>query len=87
MTTATDGSGVEAMWEAVAAHRTHIEATGALERRRIARFRYEVASRLATRMERSIARSVDGLTPDGRPPPRLPPTWQPTSSPERPGSS
>jgi len=68
MTTATDGSGVEAMWEAVTAHRTHLEATGALERRRTARFRYEVASRLTTRMERSIARSVDGLTPDGRSP-------------------
>ena len=68
MTTATDGSGVEAMWEAVTAHRTHLEATGSLERRRAARFRYEVASRLTTRMERSIARSVDGLNPDGRSP-------------------
>ena len=68
MTTATDGLGVEAMWEAVTAHRTHLEATGSLERRRAARFRYEVASRLTTRMERSITRSVDGLTPDGRSP-------------------
>ena len=68
MTTTTDGSGVEAMWEAVTAYRTHLEATGALERRRIARFRYGVASRLTTRMERPIARSVDGLTPDGRSP-------------------
>jgi len=68
MTTATDGSGIEAMWEAVTAHRTHLEATGSLERRRAARFRYEVASRLTTRMERSIARSVDGLNPDGRSP-------------------
>ena len=68
MTTATDGLGVEAMWEAVTAHQAHLEATSALERRRAARFRYEVASRLTTRMERSIARSLDGLTPDGRSP-------------------
>jgi len=68
MTTATDGSGIEAMWGAVTAHRAHLEATGALERCRAARFRYEVASRLTTRMERSIARSVDDLTPDGRSP-------------------
>ena len=64
MTTATDGSGVEAMWEAVTAHRGHLESTGALDRRRADRFRYEVESRLLTRLGRAVTDAVSGLEPD-----------------------
>ena len=68
MTTATDGSGVEAMWDAVTAHRTHLEATGGLARRREARFRYEVAGRLTTRLSVAVDDAVAELVTDGRSP-------------------
>ena len=64
MTTATDGSGVAQMWEAVAAHRAHLESTGGLARRREARFRYEVESRLLTRIGEAVNRAVTDLEPD-----------------------
>ena len=63
MTTATDGDGVDAMWEAVAAHRAHLESSGGLGRRREARFRYEVESRLLTRMSDAVTRAVAELEP------------------------
>ena len=63
MTTATDGDGVDTMWEAVAAHRAHLESSGGLARRREARFRYEVESRLLTRMGDAVTRAVAGLEP------------------------
>ena len=68
MTTATDGEGVAAMWDAVAAHREHLENTGGLGRRRTARFRYEVESRLLTRLGTTVRSAVDGLAPDGASP-------------------
>jgi len=68
MTTATDGAGIDAMWAAVTDHRTHLQASGRLEHRRAARFRYEVRSRLATRLETSINAATHDLEPDGRSP-------------------
>ena len=68
LTTATDGHGVEAMWDAVIAHRAHLESTNSLERRRANRFRHEVRSRLGTRVETSIAAVTADLEPDGRSP-------------------
>ena len=68
MTTATDGEGVTAMWDAVAAHRDHLEATGRLAVRRAARFRYEVESRLITRLGAAVSEAVDGLEPDATSP-------------------
>lgn len=68
MTTATDGEGVAAMWDAVAAHREHLENTGGLGRRRTVRFRYEVESRLLTRLGTTVRSAVDGLEPDGASP-------------------
>lgn len=41
-TVASEGRGAEAVWEAVGAHRAHLEATGALGERRRARLRDEV---------------------------------------------
>jgi len=68
MTTATDGDGVAAMWDAVTAHRDHLETTGGLARRRHARFRYEVASRLTTRLTGVVDDAVAELAADGRSP-------------------
>lgn len=68
MTTATDGDGVDAMWDAVITHRAHLESTGGLDRRRASRFRYEVRSRLGTRVEASIAAATSDLEVDGRSP-------------------
>ena len=68
MTTATDGDGVEAMWDAVTAHRAHLESTGGLDRRRATRFRYEVRSRLGTRVEAAIAAATADLDLDDRSP-------------------
>ena len=68
LTTATDGSGVEQMWEAVAAHRAHLESTGGLARRRAERFRYEVESRVRTRLDEWITEAADSVEPDGRAP-------------------
>ena len=63
MTTATDGDGVAAMWDAISAHRDHLEATGGLARRREARFRYEVESRLLTRLGEAVSSAVADLEP------------------------
>jgi len=46
LTTAVDGHGVDHLWEAIVAHRSHLERSGELTRRRQARFRFEVMSRL-----------------------------------------
>ena len=68
MTTATDGAGIEEMRDAVTAHRAHLEATGGLRRRRAARFRYEVESRLTTRLVDVVDEAVAAVAVDGRSP-------------------
>lgn len=49
-TVATTGDGVEAVWDAVARHRAHLESTGALERRRQARLAQELRRVLTARV-------------------------------------
>jgi LAO/AO transport system kinase len=68
MTTATDGTGVDALWGAVAAHRAHLQETDGLAARRAARFRYEVRNRLGMRIDASIDAATADLMPDGRSP-------------------
>ena len=46
MAQALDGTGADALWEAVAEHRSHLEATGQMADRRRRRLRLEVISRL-----------------------------------------
>ena len=59
MTTATDGAGVAEVWDAVVAHRTHLESTGGLARRRAARLHHEVANRVDALVSDSIGRALD----------------------------
>ncbi|MEM9204431.1 MAG: methylmalonyl Co-A mutase-associated GTPase MeaB [Actinomycetota bacterium] len=68
MTTATDGAGIDAMWDAITAHRNHLESHGGLARRRAERFRYEVRNRLSMRVDASIAAATATIEPDGRSP-------------------
>jgi len=56
-TVATEGRGTAALWDAVRAHRVHLETTGALARRRADRLRDEV---------RAIARARAAAEADGR---------------------
>ncbi len=69
MTTATDGSGVSNVWDAVQAHRAHLDATGKLAERRAARLRYEVANRVDAALGARITAALDGydLDPDRSP--------------------
>lgn len=69
MATATDGSGVAEMWDAVVAHREHLEGTGKLAERRAARLRYEVQSRVARIIEARIEDAISAtvLDPDVSP--------------------
>ena len=46
MSSAIDGTGAPEVWEAVEAHRAHLEATGGLEGRRAGRLEMEVANRV-----------------------------------------
>ena len=59
MTTATDGTGVEQVWEAVQAHREHLERTGKLATRRLARLRYEVHVRVEQRLHTAAETAID----------------------------
>ncbi len=61
-TTATDGEGVAELWLAIARHRTHLEASGALERKRASRAVREVETLAAAVFRASTARA---LAPDG----------------------
>ena len=60
-TVASEGSGAADLWDAVRAHRAHLEATGELVRRREARLRDElrliVERRLRARAEALLAGS------------------------------
>jgi LAO/AO transport system kinase len=46
MASAIDGTGAPEVWDAIAAHRAHLESTGGLEARRAGRLRMEVANRV-----------------------------------------
>lgn len=49
-TVAEDGTGVDELWDAVGRHRSHLERTGGLQRRRAERVRTELAGLLAARL-------------------------------------
>jgi LAO/AO transport system kinase len=46
MTTATEGTGADELWDAIHAHRGHLASTGELDSRREARHHYEITHRL-----------------------------------------
>jgi len=56
-TTATEDRGIDELWDAIRAHRDHLDGTGALEERRRSRLRDEVRAialaRLATDVDRA----------------------------------
>ena len=58
-TVATTGDGVAEVWDAIAAHRQHAEASGLLERRRSRRIREELSEIVARRLEQQ-ARALCG---------------------------
>jgi LAO/AO transport system kinase len=60
-TVATTGDGVGAVWDAVAAHRAHLEDTGALARRRKARLHDEVRELVRARL---LAIAADAASDD-----------------------
>jgi LAO/AO transport system kinase len=59
-TVATTGAGVGELWDAVAAHREHLEATGLLGRRRRERLRTEVRDMVKARLVQVAERSCRG---------------------------
>ncbi len=61
MATATDGSGVEEVWEAVEAHRRHLVSTGKLATRRTARLRYEIQNRVEQRIHAAAEEALDDV--------------------------
>lgn len=60
-TTATEGSGIAELWEAVVAHREHLVATGGLAERAGRRLRFEVRSMIKAVLDRRIEAAVDSL--------------------------
>lgn len=54
LTQATDGKGVAELWDAVEQHRAHIEASGELRRRRVARNAHEIVEIALGRIRRAI---------------------------------
>jgi LAO/AO transport system kinase len=65
-TVATDGDGIDALWDAILSHRAHLEETGELARRRHGRLRDEVRAIVLARLavevdERSAGDAFDAL--------------------------
>ena len=61
-TTATEGAGIEALWDALESHRAHLEASGDLERGRRGRLLREVES---LSLEKLRGRARELLADDG----------------------
>ena len=59
-TVATDSRGVDELWDAIGAHRAHIEADGRLDRHRAARLRTEIRSLVAERLGERAAAVCEG---------------------------
>lgn len=59
-TVATDGQGIDELWAAIGAHRSHLEATGALAARRRARVATEVVEIMAALVRERVERQADG---------------------------
>ncbi len=64
-TVATDGRGVEDLWQAILDHRAHLEANGRLERRRDARLREELRAIVFERLRERVDATCDGERFDG----------------------
>jgi LAO/AO transport system kinase len=58
-TSAVDAEGIESLWEAIEAHRTHLGSTGALADKRRARLLREVEALAAERFRRRVAAVVE----------------------------
>jgi LAO/AO transport system kinase len=65
LTQATEGKGVGELWDAVEQHRAHIEASGELRRRRIARNAHEIVEIALGRIRRAIDEVGDQELLDG----------------------
>lgn len=59
-TVATDGSGVEQLWEAVAAHRQWLATSGEAERRRVRRVRHQVEAIIAETLAAQATHTASG---------------------------
>ncbi len=59
-TVATDGSGIDALWDAIGAHRDRITADGRLAERRRSRIRVELRALIASTLAERARVAVDG---------------------------
>jgi LAO/AO transport system kinase len=59
-TSAVDGTGVSAVWDAIGEHRAHLESSGELERRRAARASDELAHILRERLDERARQLAEG---------------------------
>lgn len=66
LVSAVKEDGIEAVWEAVMAHRKFLEESGTLESRREERLKQEVVSIVAERAREDARQTLDGDTPIGR---------------------
>ena len=64
MTTATSGNGIAAVLRAIEAHRSHLESSGLLEKRRRQRIRTEVTQRVAQELEAAATALLDSNPPE-----------------------
>jgi LAO/AO transport system kinase len=59
-TSATAGDGIDDLWEAIQAHRKHLEATGGLEAKRRERLAEELEDMVSLRLRRRVAELLEG---------------------------
>jgi LAO/AO transport system kinase len=62
--TVGNGQGLDELWEAIAAHRKHLESTGALEEKRRARLAEELEDMVSLRLRRTVAELLEGELDD-----------------------
>jgi LAO/AO transport system kinase len=58
---ASSGDGIEELWDAIGAHRSYLEDSGLLERRRQERLRAELGEILVRRLERDVKTLAEGV--------------------------
>jgi LAO/AO transport system kinase len=66
MTSAAKEEGIDAVWDAVLAHRRHLEESGALAVRRQQRLKQEVVAIVAERAREEARQALDGDSPISR---------------------
>ena len=64
-TVATEGRGVDELWQAILEHRSHLEADGRLERRRDSRLREELRAIVSERIRERVDATCHGERFDG----------------------